>query len=154
MTLTNKLTNKKGFSAMDYVVAALIFSGIIALLVVAVGSMASEYENTNVVNEKFAERFDKFENDTFRSEQMWNATTGEGGLSLVGSVEILFFSTFRVIALVFSSVVEAGSQLFGMGEFFGIPTAVSAIFFTLIFAILTTIIIFKILNSVKGTNPL
>ncbi len=148
------IQNKKAFSTMDFVIAMLLFSGTIGLLVLAVGSLANEYENPNIVNEEFSEKFDKFEQDTLRSQEMWNATTGEGGLSLVGSVEILFFSTFRVIQLVFSSVVEAGSQLFSLGEYFGVPSIVSNIFFVMIFATLTVIIIFKILSFVKGGRDL
>jgi len=148
------IQNKKAFSTMNFVVAMLIFSGVLALFILSVGSLANEYENTNVVNEEFAEKFDKFEEDTLRSEEMWNATTGEGGLSLVGSVEILFFSTFRVIQLVFSSVVEAGSQMFHLGEYFGIPSVVSNIFFILLFSVLTVIIIFRILSFVKGGRDL
>jgi len=146
--------NKKGFSTMDFVIASLVFSGIIALFVIAVGSLANDYDNTNVINEDFANKFDKFEENTARTGEMWNATTSEGGLSLIGTVEVLFFSTFQVISLVFSSVTEAGSQLFGFGEFFGIPSAVSNIIFVLLFAALTVIIIFKILSFVKGSRDL
>jgi len=148
------IQNKKAFSTMSFVVAMLLFSGVLALLILAVGSLANEYENPNVVNEEFAEKFDTFQQDQLRSEEMWNATTGEGGLSLVGSVEILFFSTFRVIQLVFSSVIEAGSQLFNLGEYFGIPSIVSNIFFILLFSALTVIIIFRILSFVKGGRDL
>ncbi len=148
------IQNKKAFSTMDFVIAMLLFSGTIGLLVLAVGSLANEYENPNIVNEDFSEKFDKFESDTLRTQEMWNATTGEGGLSLVGSVEILFFSTFRVIQLVFSSVVEAGTQLFSLGEYFGMPSIVSNIFFVMIFATLSVIIIFKILSFVKGGRDL
>lgn len=146
--------NKKAFSTMNFVIAMLLFSGVVALFVLAVGSLANEYENTNVINEDFSAQFDKFEEDTARTQEMWNATTGEGGLSLVGSVEILFFSTFRVIQLVFSSVVEAGTQLFSLGEYFGIPSTVSAIFFALIATALTVIIIFRVLSFVKGGRDL
>jgi len=139
---------------MDFVIASLVFSGIIALFVIAVGSLANDYDNTNVINEDFANKFDKFEENTARTGEMWNATTSEGGLSLIGTVEVLFFSTFQVISLVFSSVTEAGSQLFGFGEFFGIPSAVSNIIFVLLFAALTVIIIFKILSFVKGSRDL
>lgn len=147
-------TNKKGFATMDFIIAVLIFSAAIGLLVLAVGSFASDYDNTEIVNEEFSQKFDNFQNNTLRAEEMWNATTGEGGLSLVGTVEVLFFSTFQIISLIFTSVYEAGSQLFGIGEFFGIPSTVSAIFFVLLFAILTIIIIFKILSFVKGTSYL
>jgi len=151
--MTN-IMNKKAFATMDFIIAMLIFSGVIGLLVVAVGSLANDYNNPNVINPEFSEKFDNFENNTVRAQEMWNATTGEGGLSLVGTVEVLFFSTFQVISLIFTSVFEAGRQLFGIGEFFGIPSSVSAIFFILLFAILTVIIIFKILSFVKGSRDL
>ena len=146
--------NKKAFSTMNFVVAMIIFSGVLALLILAVGSLANEYENPNVVNEEFAEKFDTFQQDQFRADEMWNASASNEGMTLIGSVEILFFSTFRVIQLVFSSVVEAGSQLFHLGEYFGIPSVVSNIFFILLFSILTVIIIFQILSFVKGGRDL
>ncbi len=139
---------------MDFIIALLIFSGVIALMIVSVGSLANDYDNTEIVNEDFANKFDKFEDDTVIAQEMWNATSGEGGLTLVGSVELLFFSTFRVISLIFSSVGEAGAQLFGIGDFFGIPSTVTGIFFVLIFSILTVIIIFKVLSFVKGGRDL
>ena len=148
------MRNKKGFSNLDFILAVLIFSGALALLILAVGSLANDYENENVVNPEFNEKFNKFENETSRTGQMWNAVTGEGGLSLIGTVEVLFFATFQVISLVFSSVVEAGKQLFGIGSFFGIPSSVSSIFFILLFSALTIIIIFRILNFVKGNKDL
>lgn len=146
--------NKKAFSTGDFVVAMLIFSGVIALLVLSAGSMANEYENPNVINEEFSSRFDDFENETLKTKEMWNAATSEEGSKLVGTVEVLFFSTFKVISLIFSSVIEAGNQLFSLGEFIGIPSRVSAILFTLIITTLTIIIIFRVLNSVKGTKGL
>ena len=148
------MINKKAFATMDFVIAMLLFSGAIALLVVAVGSMASDYDNDNVVSTDFSSKFDRFDNDTARAGEMWDAVTGDGGLSLVGTVEILFFSTFRVISLVFTSVGEAGNQLFGFGDYFAIPDAVSGIFFFLIFSVLTVIIIFKVLSFVKGGRDL
>jgi hypothetical protein len=146
--------NKKGFSTMDFTLAVLIFSGVIALLVVALGSLASDYDNPNIVNEKFSNTFDKFDEANSRTGDMWTAMSEEGGLSLIGTVEVLFFSTFRVISLVLSSVGEAGAQLFGISSFFGIPSAVSGIFFVLIIAMLTVVIIFKILSFVKGGRDL
>lgn len=139
---------------MDFVLASLIFSGVIALLILSVGSLSNDYDNPSVVSESFSNKFDKFNNNTIIAAEMWNASTSEGGLSLVGTVEVLFFSTFQVISLVFSSVGEAGNQLFGIGDFFGIPSVVSGIFFVLIFSVLTVIIIFKILSFVKGGRDL
>lgn len=149
-----KNINKKGFTAMEFVVAVLIFSGVIALLIISLGSMASDYNNENIINPQFSSKFNNFENSTETASQMWEAATGEEGLSLVGTVEVIFYSTFQVISLVFSSVGEAASQMLGIGEFFGIPSSVTGIFFVLLFAILTVVIIFGILNFVKGSQRL
>ena len=144
------MINKKAFSTRDFVIAMLIFSGVIGLLVISVASIANDYDNPNIINPEFSSKFDNFENDTNRAGGMMDAITGEGGLSLVGTVEVVFFSTFRVISLVLSSIGEAGNQLKGIGVFFGIPLIVADLFFILIFSILTVIIIFKILSFIKG----
>jgi hypothetical protein len=85
---------------------------------------------------------------------MWESATSEGGLSLVGTADLLFFSTFRVISLVFSSVVAAGQQMAGFGEFFGIPSEISSIFMVLIFTILTVSIVFIIISSIRSGKEL
>ena len=149
-----KQMNKKGWVARDFVIAMLLFSGGIALFVLMVGSMANDYDNTNVIDANFSAKFDKFSEDTERSGEMWSAATSEGGLSLVGTADLLFFSTFRVISLVFSSVVAAGTQLAGFGEFFGIPSAVSGIFMVLMFSILTVSIVFIIISSIRSGREL
>jgi len=149
-----KTLNKKGWVARDYIIATLLFSGIIALYVVMVGSIANDYDNTNMVDPQFSEQFDKFTEDTEIAGEMWNATTSEGGLSLVGTADLLFFSTFRVISLIFTSVVATGQQLTGFGEYFGIPTVITGIFMVLIFTILTVSIIFIVLASVRNGRDL
>ena len=126
----NKI-NKKGWVARDFIIAMLVFSGVMAMFVVMIASIADDYDNPDIINDEFSEKFDKFSEDTKRAGEMWTATTSEGGLSLVGTADLLFFSTFKVISLVFTSVVSAGQQLAGFGEFFGIPTAISSIFMVL-----------------------
>ena len=150
----NLLRDKKGWTASDFVIATLIFSGGIGLIVLMVGALANEYDNQNVINEDFANQFDKFSEDTSRATEMWNATTSEGGLSLIGTTELLFFSTFRVISLIFTGVVSTGQQMAGFGEFFGIPSEVSGIFLILLFSILTVTIVFIILSSVRSGRDL
>lgn len=152
--LKQKLQNNKGWVARDFIIAMLIFSGGIALYVIMIGSIANDYDNPNVIDTEFSEKFDQFSEDTERAGEMWNATTSEGGLSLVGTADLLFFSTFRVISLVFTSVIAAGQQLASFGEFFGIPTPITAIFMVLIFSILTVSIIFIIISSVRSGREL
>lgn len=146
--------NKQGWVARDFIVAMLLFSGGIALFVLMVGSLANDYDNPNVIDSGFADKFDRFSEDTARAGEMWNATTSEGGLSLVGTADLIFFSTFRVISLVFSSVVAAGSQIASFGGYFGIPSEVTAIFGVLIFGVLTVLIIFIVISSVRGSERL
>jgi len=149
-----KLQNKRAWVARDFIIAMLIFSGSIALYVLMVGSIANDYDNPNIIDTNFSDKFDQFAEDTDRAGEMWNATTSEGGLSLVGTADLLFFSTFRVISLVFSSVVAAGAQLASFGTFFGIPSTISYVFMTLLFGILTVSIIFIIISSVRSGKEL
>jgi len=151
--MINKL-NKKGWVARDFIIAMLVFSGVLAIYVVMIGSMANDYDNTTIIDTEFSEKFDKFSDDTDRAGEMWSASTSEGGLSLVGTTELLFFSTFKVISLVFTSVVSAGEQLAGFGEFFGIPSEISSIFMVLIFTILTVSIVFIIISSIRSGKEL
>lgn len=151
--MMNKL-NKKGWVSKDFVIAMLIFSGSIALFVIMVGSLANDYDNPNVINENFSNQFDSFSEDTDRAGEIWDAATSEGGLSLVGTADLLFFSTFRVISLVFSSVVAAGQQMASFGEFFGIPSEITGIFMVMLFSILTVYIVFIIISSIRSGREL
>lgn len=146
--------NKKGWVARDFVIAVLLFSGVLALFVVMIGFIANDYDNPNVIDEDFSDKFDKFSEDTDRAGEMWEAATGEDGLSLVGTADLLFFSTFRVISLIFNSVVATGTQLASFGEYFGIPTEITGIFMVLIFSILTVSIVFIIISSVRSGRDL
>jgi len=144
------IKNKKGeFLARDWVVASILFSGVIALLVMATGSMVNEYDVKNITSDSFSNQFDKFENNTQTATKMWNQTTGEGGLSTVGSFDVLFKSTFGVISLVFNSVKLVGTQMFSFVEYFGVPSEVGFLFFTILSSILSVIIIFIIISSVS-----
>ena len=146
--------NKKGWVARDFIIAMLVFSGVLAMFVVMIGSVANDYDNTNIISPDFSDKFDKFSENVDTGGEMWAASTGEGGLSLFGTADLLFFSTFRVISLVFSSVVAAGQQMAGFGEFFGIPSEISSIFMVLIFTILTVSIVFIIISSIRSGKEL
>lgn len=142
--------NKKGqFLARDWVMSAILFSGVIALLVLALGDMVDTYGTENVTDSAFQTTFDKFQDNTDIAQEMWNRSSGEDGLSTIGTFDILFKSTFSVISLVFSSVTLAGTQVFGFVEYFGIPKEVGFIFGTIILSILSVIIVFIVISSVS-----
>jgi len=146
--------NKKAWVAKDFIVAMLLFSGGIALFVLMIGSIAHDYDNPNVIDEQFSASFDKFTEDTQIAQGMWESVTSEKGLSLVGTAELVFFSSFKVISLIFEGVVAAGRQLANFGSFFGIPSAITAIFMVLIFSVLTVYIVFIIINSIRSGKEL
>jgi hypothetical protein len=144
------MKNKNGeFLARDWVIAAILFSGIIGLLVLQVESLSNTYDVENITSDEFSEKFDKFDEHTGYAQSMWNQTTGEGGLSTIGTYEILFKSTFGVINLVFTSVTTVGSQMFGFTEYFGIPSEVGFLFFTILASLLSVIIVFIVISSVS-----
>ena len=149
----NKM-NKKGWVARDFIIAMLVFSGVLAMFVVMIGSIANDYDNTDIISPDFSDKFDKFSENVDTGGEMWAASTGEGGLSLVGTADLLFFSTFKVISLVFDSVNIAWTQMAEFGEFFGIPSVISNIFVGLIFTILTVIIVFIIISSIRSGREL
>ena len=151
--MINKI-NKKGWVARDFIIAMLVFSGVLAMFVVMIGSVANDYNNTDIISPDFSDKFDKFSENVDTGGEMWAASTGEGGLSLFGTADLLFFSTFKVISLVFDSVNIAWTQMAEFGEFFGIPSVISNIFVGLIFTILTVMIVFIIISSIRSGKEL
>lgn len=144
------IKNKKAeFSAMNWVIAGILLSGIIALFVIQTQSLSNEYEVVNVTSDDFDNTFNKFDDNANVAKDMWNKTTGEGGLSTVGSLVLLFKSTTSVIGLIFNSVTLVTSQMFGFTEYFGIPSQVGFIFFTILLSIVMVIIVFRIINSLN-----
>ena len=144
--------NKKGFGAEQFVVTLLIVTGCLSLFVLMVGSAANDYDNTDVIDPAFSEQFDKFSETTDTAGEMYSSLNSEEGLSLVGASELFFTAGFSVISLVFSSITTASTLLFTFPVYFGMSTSASVIMMTLIFTILTVIIVFAIINSLRGNK--
>lgn len=143
------MMNKKGFIARDFVLAMILFSGVIALAFLAVADLADTYDNPNVVDEGFTDNFERFQNETDRASQIFDAATSNEGLSLIGTFDVLFSSSFTVISLVFGGVAAVGSQVANFGSYFGIPSTVTKTFFTILLSGLTILIVFIIISSVS-----
>ena len=147
-----KQINKKGWTALDFVVALLIFTGGISLFVIMIGSVANDYDNTDIIDPAFSEQFDKFDGATSTTGEMFDALNSEEGLGFFGATELFFNAGFTVINLIFQSVTTASALLFTFPTYFGIPTTASVIMMTLIFTILTAYIVFIIINSLRGNK--
>jgi len=140
--------NKKGeMSTRDWVVAVLIFGAVISLLYLQVGELERNYDVTNITDEKFNESFNNFEEQRAFADEMWDKTTAKEGLSVTGTLSLLWGSTTGVIQLVFSSVSSIGSQVKEFANYFGVPTVVTGTFFALLTTILFVYIVFRVLSS-------
>lgn len=146
------MINKKGFIARDFVLAMILFSGLIVLSILAVTSLANDYDNPNVIDEEFQNNFERFENETERASRMFDAASSEEGLSFIGTFDVLFRSAFTVISLVFSGVSAVGSQIANFGSYFGIPSTVAKTFFTILLSALSVLIVFIIISSTTQRN--
>lgn len=146
------MVNKKAFTMSNYLIGLIVFSAIIGLGFLAVSSIGTSYQRTNIIDQSFLNNYDKFNNNTATINQMLNETSGKKGI--IGTVEIFFDSTFTVISLIFSSLSSVREQVGFIGSDFGIPTAVSSIVLVLIIMVIVVLIIMTIINAVNKTKPL
>ncbi|KKN17071.1 hypothetical protein LCGC14_0969490 [marine sediment metagenome] len=141
---------KKGWVTRDFVIAGLLFTGIIAMFVLFVGGMASEYNQPDLVSSSFSSNYDQLGEISNKVEVMRATTAAGEGLSLIGAFDIAFTATFTVIQLVFSTLALAGSiPAKIIIDFTFIDSTVAANFFILGLAVLTTTIVFVWISSVS-----
>jgi len=150
----NLMKNKKGWAAKDYVVGLILFSAVIALAYLMVGSLATDYGTEGIVSSSFSEHYDKLNENTESVNSMLSATSSSGGLSILGTAEILLSSTFSVINLIFGSFATLGGQVAHIGTDFGVPTAVTTIILVVFLAVVTVSIIFIIINAINRSGRL
>ena len=141
--------NKKAFLTRDFVVAGLLFSGLVALWVLAVAGIQSEYDSTLLTNEEFAEKYDKLTEQTEKIETARQAAAAGEGLSFIGTFDVAFQSTFTVIQMVFSTLNLFGDMTGSFAEDFGLDPTVTKVMFLIALSILTTIIVFIWISSIS-----
>jgi len=146
-----KQINKKGFTAQNFIVALIIFTGVLSLFVLMIGSAANDYDNTNIIDEQFSEQFDKFDETTELAGDIYSSFNQSGG-SLIGTTELYFTAGFSVVSLIFTSVTTASGILLTFPTYFGFDTTASIIMMTIIFSILGVLIVFTIINSLRGNK--
>lgn len=140
--------NKKGqFLARDWVIALILFSSVMALMVIIVAGQADTYNNNAIINPKIQENYAKIDQTTEIAKSSFDATNEKTGLSFFGAFDTLFTSAFTVISLVFNSVGIAGSTMSSFAEDFGVPSQVAGVVFPMFLAIVMVIIVFVILST-------
>jgi hypothetical protein len=150
----NLIKNKKGWTGLDFLIGLIVFGGSIGLFVLMVGSLANDYDNSEIIDEEFSDNFDKFSETTEIAEDIYETMNKQNGtgLTLVGTADLFFTGGFGVINLLFSSITTATTILFTFPTYFGMDTTASVIMMTMIFSILTISIVFIVINSLRGNK--
>ena len=140
--------NKKAqFLGRDWVVAVILFSGIIALGFLMVSDFAISYNNENIIDEDIENRYASVTETTAVADSAFSAISSKEGLTLVGAFDILFASGFTVISLLLNSVFIMSASLQSFGADFGIPTAITGILFSVMISVISTILVFIVISS-------
>lgn len=144
-----KMINKKPFLTRNFVIAGVLFSGIIALFVLAVAGISDEYDSVLLTNEDFGETYNKLVEQTERIETARAAAATGDGLSFIGTFDVAFQATFTVIQMVFQTLDLFGDITGSFATDFGVDPTVTRITFLIALAILTTLIVFNWISSIS-----
>ena len=143
------MIEKKAFLTRDFVIAGILFSGLIALWVLAIAGIENEYDSDLLTNPSFAENYDRLATQTEKIETAREAAAAGEGLSFIGTFDVAFQSTFTVIQMVFSTLDLFGDMTGSFAEDFGLDPTVTSIVFLIALAILTTILVFIWISSIS-----
>lgn len=147
--------NKKGeWTASNYVISLVLLSAIIAIAYVMVGGLATDYGASGVVDSKFSERYDRFNNQTSRTAEMWNATNSDKGFSILNAADAVFQAGLTVVTLIFGSMGTLKEQVGYLAEDFGIPTPIFNVISVLFITIISILIIFSVINWLNKQGKL
>lgn len=141
------ITKKSQWLARDWIIALILFSGVIALMVLMVAGQAQEYNNNAIINPAIQENYAKLDATTQIAQDSFDATNNKEGLSFFGAFDTLFTSAFTVISLVFNSIGMAGTTMSNFATDFGVPSQVAGVVFPMFMAIIIVIIVFVILST-------
>ncbi len=149
--MINQLTviNKKGFLTREFLIAGILFSGMVALFVLMVAGISDEYDSTLLINEDFASNYDTLVEQTDRIETARQTSAAGDGLSFIGTFDVAFQSTFTVIQMVFQTLDLFGEMSGSFSEDFGVDPTVTKIVFLIALAILTTLIVWTWISSIS-----
>ena len=143
------MINKQGFLLRDVVITGVLFTGIMALFVLMIGSISTNYNTPGLVSQEFSYNYDKLTNITSGIEISRGESSANQGFSLIGSFDIAWNSIFTVVSLVFSTLALYGTMASTMiSQFTFIPANVIFIFMEIALSIFTAYIVFTWMSSV------
>ena len=142
--------NKKGFLTRDIIITGLLFTGIVSLFVIAIGGVADNYDNTEIINDQFSENYDKLSEIAGNVDIARNSTQKGEGITFLGTFDVVFSATFTVIKMVFNTLDLYGdiSANF-ISDFTFLDAGVVKVLFLVGLAIITTILVFVWISAIS-----
>lgn len=147
--VNGKVIQKKSFLTRDFIVAGVLFSGLIALWVLSIGGISNEYDSTLLINEEFGDNYNKLVEQTERIGTAREAASAGQGLNFLGTFDVAFQSTFTVFQMIFQTLGIFGDMSDSFAEDFGIDPTVTSIAFLIALSIITVLIVWNIISSVS-----
>jgi hypothetical protein len=144
-----KITKKKGFLLRDIIIAGIFATGIIALLVLSVGSMAVEYSRPDLVNEQFSTNYNKLDTLLGDLETTREAALSPSGLTFLGTFSIAFNSLLTAVNLVLATFNLFGQMsASAIASYIPLDAAGITIIMGVLLGVGLVVIIFVLLSSV------
>lgn len=147
--IRRRIKTKKSFTTRDFVIAGLLFSGIVALFVLAVAGISDQYDTSILTNEDFSSTYNKLNDQLSKVGTARDASADAGGLSFVGTFDVAFQSTFTVFQMVYQSLNLFNGMTGDFGESFGLDPIVTGILFIVALGILTTFIVWQLVGAIS-----
>ena len=146
-----RTTRAKGFSIRFWVVGLILFSGVIGLFFLTVGSMASEYNAEDlVIDEELEARYGIIDQTTATAETLRSISKQDEGLTLIGGFRVIFRATTGVLNTVLNSLVILPAVFLNVADDFNLDSTVVSLFMIIVFAIITTLIVFEVVSAGSG----
>ena len=143
------IQTKKGWVLRDFVMAGLLFFGVVSFFVLFIAGMSAEYNQPDLVSSSFSSNYNKLTDISDKAGVMLDSVSAGEGLSLIGAFDIAFTATFTVFQLVVSTLILVGTLPAKIiVDFTFIDSVVVANFFVLGLALITVTIVFVWLSSV------
>jgi len=143
------MMNKKGFLTRDFIIAGIFLMGVLAIMVLMVQSVSTNYNNSNLVDSSFSDKYNKLNNITSSVSTILNTTRSGSGLSFIGAFDVTFGAAFTAIQLVFGILTLMQNVFINFALDFGIPSQVGGIMFIIGFSAITVTLIYVWLSSIS-----
>lgn len=141
------IRGKQGFSTQNFLIGLILFTSLVVLATLMFTDLAITYNNPGIIDSKIASTYGKVNESTQRVSDSLAAVSGKGGLSLVGTFQVLFASTLTVIQIVLGALPLLSGLVNSFATDFGVPTEVAGVIFPMFLAIITIGVVFAIINS-------